>query len=262
MSDIPATVPTPATDYARRVDPADFSWPSLERRAFRSRPAVADALDRAEAERIDAPPPGSGWGRLLAAVPAFVVLLAPVLAPGIIIAFGRGADARVGAVTVAGVLAVAHVAMRVREWVRLGRGIPVGTPREALLAAISVPFGLLATVLAGMVAATDASPATWASVAALAAMTICCVVAVPVLRRRGEAGARHFRPRPDSAVRAAVASLDPSERDAVAADLATALAVLAERGVISDVERDDALRAPLAGLARRARAGEGASHRA
>lgn len=269
MSDIPGTAPTPdpATDYARRVDPAGFSWSALEGAAFRGHPPVAQALARSSAERAEAPASGSGWGRLLAGLPAFVVLLAPVLAPGVIIAFGRGADARVGAVVVAGVLAVAHVLLRVGEWVRLGRGIPVGTPREALLAAISVPFGLLATVLAGMVAAaaaaaaSPAAPAAWASVAALAAMTASCVVAVPVLRRAAKRGLA--LPRTAAAeAQAAVDSLDRSDRAAVTADVASALALLAERGVISDVERDRALRAPLAGLERHARSTEGAPHRA
>lgn len=266
MSDIPGTAPTPdpATDYARRVDPAGFSWSALEGAAFSGHPPVAQALARSSAERAEAPASGSGWGRLLAGLPAFVVLLAPVLAPGVIIAFGRGADARVGAIVVAGVLAVAHVLLRVGEWVRLGRGIPVGTPREALLAAISVPFGLLATVLAGMVAAAAASPAApaaWASVAALAAMTASCVVAVPVLRRAAKRGLA--LPRTAAAeAQAAVDSLDRSDRAAVTADVASALALLAERGVISDVERDRALRAPLAGLERHARSTEGAPHRA
>jgi hypothetical protein len=266
VSDIPGTAPTPdpATDYARRVDPAGFSWSALEGAAFRGHPPVAQALARSSAERAEAPASGSGWGRLLAGLPAFVVLLAPVLAPGVIIAFGRGADARVGAIVVAGVLAVAHVLLRVGEWVRLGRGIPVGTPREALLAAISVPFGLLATVLAGMVAAAAASPAApaaWASVAALAAMTASCVVAVPVLRRAAKRGLA--LPRTAAAeAQAAVDSLDRSDRAAVTADVASALALLAERGVISDVERDRALRAPLAGLERHARSTEGAPHRA
>ncbi len=266
MSDIPGTAPTPdpATDYARRVDPAGFSWSALEGAAFRGHPPVAQALARSSAERAEAPASGSGWGRLLAGLPAFVVLLAPVLAPGVIIAFGRGADARVGAIVVAGVLAVAHVLLRVGEWVRLGRGIPVGTPREALLAAISVPFGLLATVLAGMVAAAAASPAApaaWASVAALAAMTASCVVAVPVLRRAAKRGLALLRTAAAEA-QAAVDSLDRSDRAAVTADVASALALLAERGVISDVERDRALRAPLAGLERHARSTEGAPHRA
>ena len=251
----------PATEYARQVDSSDFSWSGLEAAAFGAHEPVAQALARAAGERGAPPTRVAEWGGMLAGLLAFVVMLAPVLAPGIIIAFGRGAEARVGAVVVAGVLAAAHVVLRVRDWLRLGRGLPVGTPRELLLAAISVPFGVLSAVLAGLVAAADASPAAWASFAALVAMTASCVASVAVLRSAARRG-RMRPPTADMDAQAAVAALEPHERDIVTADLVSSLAVLVERGVISEAERDGALRAPLGALARRRWAGEGASHRA
>lgn len=259
MSTIPGNLP--ATAYARAVDTTDFSWTALEAAAFRAHPSVAHAVVRAERERGTPPTPAAKWGRMLVGLPAVVVMLAPVLAPGIIVAFGRGPEARVAAVIVAGALAAAHVVLRVREWLRLGRGIPVGTPREVVLAAISVPFGVLASVLAGMVAAAGESPAAWASFAALVAMTGSCGASVAVLRSAAKRG-RMLPRTAEMEAQAALAALTRPERDAVSADLASALEVLVERGMISEVARGEALRAPLGALARLRWAAEGASQRA
>jgi hypothetical protein len=244
-----SSVESPATSYASRVDGPAFSWIDLERHAFAAHPGVVTAITRA-ADARGLPRRGAArWWPVMSGLGSMVVLLAPVIAPGIIVAFGRGPEGRAVAFAVAGILAFAHLVFRIREWVLLARRVPTGSAREALLAAISIPFGITAAVLAAMAGLLEPPPLIWLWFAAFGAMTLSCAVAIVVLRRASRRGLLEPRHADDEA-RAAVDALSPSARDAVADDLRSALATLADREVITAADRDAAAASPLGGMAR------------
>jgi len=240
---------SPATSYASEVDGPAFSWIDLERHAFVAHPDVVTAITRAADARGLPRRGGARWWPVISGLGSMVVLLAPVIAPGIIVAFGRGPDGRAIAFAVSGILAFAHLVFRIREWVLLARSVPTGSAREALLAAISIPFGIISAVLAAIAGLLDPPPFIWLWFAAFAAMTLSCAVAIVVLRRASRRGLLE-PPHADDEARAAVGALSPAARDAVADDLRSALAELADREVITTAERDAAAASPLGGMAR------------
>ena len=223
---------------------APFRWSDLESSAFARLPdlhrvVVAAGADLDHTENWFDHARAAGW---------LLVLFAPLTLPPLTgLALG---DA--GAwLYVVGLISAAHIAMRLREWRRTWTGGPRVTTQEALLAVFNAGFAAVSAGMAAVAAVVKSSPGYWLLCAGLAALALVCAVSFHVAKRAAKRGVPEFSRAAYAEVLALVAELDELDRVAVRADLDRALGRLADAGVISRAQLDEAHGAPLGSLARR-----------
>lgn len=246
-----------ATDYAQSVTgtPDAFSWRALERHALAPYPSLPPLLD-AQTARLSAMKT-TPWHETVRFARALVLLaagLAPFITSGILLAGSRADGNAATLLAWAAPFAVAHIVLRVREWILAARGSNVQPPSEIAFAGFSIVFSALTVLPAWIDASISKIPGAWWYVALFLVMTLACVASfiMMIVRRRAYAAGRlNVIPRgPDQVLAAAVAALREDEREAIKSDISGALDILAESGAITDAERTKALTYEIGGLGR------------
>ncbi|MFE0631937.1 hypothetical protein ACFW3D_33910 [Streptomyces sp. NPDC058864] len=226
---------------------APFRWRDLESGAFARLPGLHKAVAAAGA---DLDRTRTGRDHALAAC-WLVFLFAPLALPLLAILAVRHEDAAVPLDVAIGLISAGHIALRAREWRRTRTGGPRPSSQEVVLAAFEAVFATVSAGLFAVAAAVMSSPGRWLLCAVQAVVAAMCVVSILVTRRAAERGVpTSLRPAFED-VMALVSELDEQDRSAVRADLDLALERLADAGVISPSQLDEAHRAPLGSLARR-----------
>jgi hypothetical protein len=226
---VSGATPATATDYARTVDAAAVDWTALQAAAYARYPTVLGAL-RARGRPV-VRPERSRWAPARG-VAGFVVLLAPLLLPGLV-AIGERLDAPEACTAVAVALSVAHLVLRVAQWRGVRRdGVP--SPGEALYAWFAAAFGLIAVGFALLPALLRLDRA-WS----LAASAVFLLVAVANAAWAVQVRRLHVLARDPASglsvrhgdVEAEFRALPRADREAIGADLRSARAVLEQRGI-------------------------------
>ena len=238
-----------ALAYARSVQTGDtpLSWSDLERSAFHAHPDIQESLGQTNADLRSRPTGGLASGLL--ALGAGVIEIWPLIAAGIVLTAGRlGADLDVP-LAVAGIGAIGYLVSRVILDVRVVRGQADVSATRALLNGVAVLFGALA-VWATTIASRDTGLArVWVAVFVAMAVSSAATAVTMAVRVRRSGGASVPATRFDE-LRRAVDALAPGEKESIRSDLAQAVDILADAGVIDHDEAADAANAPLGGLAR------------
>ncbi|MFE6736622.1 hypothetical protein [Microbacterium sp. NPDC057650] len=259
-----------AVAWARGLpEGARAPWAELEALVFRGRPRVLAELGGAGAFRrrsMQARSPGFLIGLVLAALPALVLVLLPVLAFTTLGGTDFGlvlADSAV-AVPTAGWLMAATAGWQAVTLMRAAVGRSIAESEFGGWVAVVV--GAVTAVLIWVRGAADQVPG-WPGWTAAAALTVLLGAAVVLLAHRarrseetralphaGGAGSG-AAPMPDADVTsrriAAIAAIPAQDRERIRAELAEAIGVLRRRGIISPEQATRALQAELGSLAQR-----------
>ncbi|MFI2297803.1 hypothetical protein ACH5AL_02965 [Actinacidiphila glaucinigra] len=226
---------------------APFSWSDLESSAFARLPelhrAVAAAgadLDRTRTRRDHAL--SAGW---------LLLLFAPLALPLLAILAVKHEDSAVLLHSAVALICAGHIALRAMEWRRTRSGGTRATDQEAVLAAFETAFAAVSAGIYAVAATVTPSPGLWLLCAGQAAVAAMCVVSIRVTRQAAVRGVPTSQRPAFEDVLALVSGLDEHDRTALLADLHTALERLADAGVITAAQHDEAHRAPLGSLARR-----------
>lgn len=225
--DTTAPADAPATAWARaRGHRFGVSWETLEAHLFAAHPAI-QLLLRVRGRTL---PRRSAW---------YLAAFAAAAAAGLV-AFGLGPSRPAAAAATAGVLLIAAAACEVVGWVRAWQGY--GTPADNVWGWIVAFTGFAPVVGVAMLATDDGSTTPVVGLAVAVVMLGFTGITAPTSTPHRRS-ARHRR-----AVEAA-AALPEAERERIRADLAAALDVLVERGIMRRDVAKEALDAPLGGLA-------------
>lgn len=238
-----------ATDYVQSVagTPDAFSWLALEERALAPYPTLSPLLNaQAEDLRGLKTTPLHTAARLAGGLLLVAAMLAPYITSGILISGARigGDDATL--LAWAAIFALAHIILRVEEWVKASRGAAAPELSETVFTGVSIFFSVLTAGFALLIAVLGSAPGAWWYFTLFFVMTLACVASfiMMIMRRKANAAGtlyiNHDRD-PESALAAAVAALSDDERDAIKKDISDALDELAEFGIITDAERAKAL---------------------
>ncbi|MFB7289284.1 hypothetical protein [Actinacidiphila glaucinigra] len=226
---------------------APFSWSDLESSAFTRLPELHKAvkaagadLDHTKTRRDHAL--SAGW---------LVLLFAPLALPLLAILAVRHEDSAVLLHVAIALICAGHIALRAMEWRRTRSGGTRATDQEAVLASFETAFAAVSAGIYAVAAGVTPSPGLWLLCAAQAAVAAMCVVSIRVTRKAAGRGVPTSQRPAFEDVLALVSALDDNDRTALLADLHLALERLADAGVITPAQYDEAHRAPLGSLARR-----------
>lgn len=245
-----------AIEYSTGIEntPEEFSWRDLERHAFAPYPAIEPLINAAshalDSRKISPTFLRFYWVGILFLFPVYI---GPMITAGILMAGSRADGDAIALLASAGVFAVAHIIIRVRDLIRAAlRQEPAGA-QETLLTVINIVFGLLTTWYAYTYSVLEAPPGAWLYFTLFLVMTVLCLASAITMIRRGRANGRGelvFKRTPASALADAVESLSAPEKESIRRDINGATEILATAGIISESDKTAALEQELGDLAR------------
>ncbi|APF34174.1 MULTISPECIES: hypothetical protein [Microbacterium] len=222
-----------------------FDAALIERAAFADEPAVQELLDASDEERRRPVGRRSMFRSLGVALLEFL----PIIAAGVVVIPARTASDLTVPTLVAGALAIVAAASRPMLWRQLASGRAEASGSQLSINAVSVLFAAFAIIIVAL--RSDDTGAPGLIIGAFAVQGIASAVTVAAIVRAGRRAGGSSAPRTGvEALRAAVGALPGSRQEQAREDIATALRVAVDGGILSESDAATLTRAPLGGLAR------------